>query len=164
MVKWTIEDDNGARVVLTIPNTYHVPQLPMRLISPQHLAQELKPMESTPNGTYCLQLARSAKLVWMDRMHTRTVPLSDANVPIFRTAPSFTKLREYESVQKSHERDIQAFPAHFIVPDDDDPVLCRPTHNTPGPLQPPTPGAQETQASSGNQADSSTDTPESTEH
>ena len=122
-VRWPLEDDDGVRHILTIPNTYYVPRLPMRLLSPQHLAQELKPLESTPNGTYCLQLAHSAKLVWMDRTHSRTIKLSTTNVPILRSAPSYHRLREYEQVCKSHESDLQAFPAHFIVPDDDDPVL-----------------------------------------
>lgn len=115
--------------MVTIPNTYHIPQLPMRLILSQHLAQELRPLESTPNGTYCLQLAKAAKLVWMDRKHTHTIPLSDKNVPIFCTAPSYTHLWDYESVQKLHKADLQAFLAHFIVPDDNDLVLTS-SHET----------------------------------
>lgn len=39
-IEWTIEDDYGRRTRVRIPNSYYVPGLPERLMSPQHWAQE----------------------------------------------------------------------------------------------------------------------------
>ena len=39
-VRYTITDDNGAHVQSLISNAYHVPYLPIRLMSPQQAAQQ----------------------------------------------------------------------------------------------------------------------------
>eukprot|EP00957_Ditylum_brightwellii_P120056 9161241-Ditylum_brightwellii.AAC.1 len=39
-VRHTITDDNGAHVQILISNTYHIPYLPFRPMSPQQVAQQ----------------------------------------------------------------------------------------------------------------------------
>ena len=50
-LRWTIQTDAGKKVQVTIPNLYYVPVLPIRLLSPQHLAQEMAKIEKSPGGT-----------------------------------------------------------------------------------------------------------------
>jgi hypothetical protein len=45
----TIEDDEGNIDEVKIPNFYHVPSCPYRIINPQHWAQEVQ--ETTDDGT-----------------------------------------------------------------------------------------------------------------
>jgi hypothetical protein len=52
-VRWTINDKQGIARTITIPNTYHVPDAPMRLLSPQHWAQQAKDNNPNPIGTWC---------------------------------------------------------------------------------------------------------------
>lgn len=51
-VKWSWEDDGGSVHHFLIPNCYLIPNLPIRLLSPQHLGQILEPLEETEEGTY----------------------------------------------------------------------------------------------------------------
>ena len=50
-VRWRITDDDGRVHTLTIPNTYYSTEVPYRLLSPQHWAQEAKDTHPNPDGT-----------------------------------------------------------------------------------------------------------------
>ncbi|KAG7349703.1 reverse transcriptase RNA-dependent DNA polymerase [Nitzschia inconspicua] len=85
-VAWHVADDDGVTRRLLIPNT----GLPLRILSPQHLAQELRPHETHPDGTSLTCYSDRIQLTWLDRRFLLTVPLNDANVGIVRTVPSYT--------------------------------------------------------------------------
>jgi hypothetical protein len=38
-IKWTLQDDSGHDITIFLPNSLFVPQAPMCLLSPQHMAQ-----------------------------------------------------------------------------------------------------------------------------
>ncbi|KAG7363236.1 reverse transcriptase RNA-dependent DNA polymerase [Nitzschia inconspicua] len=88
-VAWHVADDDGVTRRLLIPNTYYIPGLPLRILSPQHLAQELRPHETRPDGTYLTCYSDRIQLTWLDRRFLLTAPLNDANVGIVRTVPSY---------------------------------------------------------------------------
>ena len=88
-VSWAIEDDDGVVHHLTIKDCLFQPELPWRLLSPQHLSQVNKDME----GTGCITLGNRMELFWDKKRFRRTIPLNGSNVGIIGSAPdseSFT--------------------------------------------------------------------------
>ena len=83
-VRWNIEDDQGVKHTLDIPDTFFIKELPIRLLSPQHLAQTLESGEVTKDGTICETFARKVVLKWKDRQNVRTVNLNQNNVAVPR--------------------------------------------------------------------------------
>jgi hypothetical protein len=105
-VRWAIYDNWGIHRQLLVPNTLCVPSAPLRLLSPQHYAQELAHHEQTRDGTFFITFADQFYMAWNDQSHSMTAPLNHANVPVVRSAASFsTVLRQ---------------------PPDDDPLFCMP--------------------------------------
>jgi hypothetical protein len=49
-LRWTILDDNGDEVALHLHSSLHVPDTPMCLLGPQHMAQQTT---STTDGYDC---------------------------------------------------------------------------------------------------------------
>jgi hypothetical protein len=139
-VCWKILDDEGRLHEFTIANTYLVQQLPMRLLSPQHLAQIFLPKEKTKDGTYCLTLHNRSELVWHDRAYHKTVQLNASNIGVIRSAPSYDRFHNFESNFKSQSREPTVFQSHLIPPDDDT-FFNGPVHSADSPsgegTQPP---------------------------
>jgi hypothetical protein len=52
-VRWKVSDDQGIDHDITIPNTYYVPGCGIRLLSPQHWAQEAMDNIPCKDGTWC---------------------------------------------------------------------------------------------------------------
>ena len=105
---------------MDIPNTYFVCNLPIRLLSPQHLAQELASKEQTQDGTSSQTFANREVLTWMDQMYKRTVPLNNSNVAVFRSTPAFTRHAAFEALYDSASREPKVFQSHLIPPDEMD--------------------------------------------
>jgi len=116
-LKWTILDDNGVPRDLIIPNGYIVEELPIRLLSPQHLAQIYKAQHGTSSGTCCIQTDANAILVWDRQRYTKTVPLNSSNVPVFQSAPSYRRFDQLEHTHDSRLQEPQCFATHIIPPD-----------------------------------------------
>jgi hypothetical protein len=119
-VRWKIEDDNGEEHKLILNNTYYIPSLPLRLLSPQHLAQTFAPFESMEEGTYERTTGRRVILTWMDKTYSRSIPLNRQNVGVFRSAPDNRRYESMEKLYKSNSRDPCIFQSTIIPPDDDD--------------------------------------------
>jgi hypothetical protein len=75
-IRWHILDDDGVEHELLIPGSYYVKDLPVRLLSPQHLAQVLKSTETIKDGTICYTVADRAVLEWFNRRYILSVPLT----------------------------------------------------------------------------------------
>ena len=60
-VKWDITNDTGCMHAFTIPNVVYNPDLPWRLLSPQHLAQS---KSDNTDGTGCITYADCIQLFW----------------------------------------------------------------------------------------------------
>ena len=56
-VRWHIQDDDGKAHRFDLPNTYLVPDLPIRLLSPQHLAREMTQKHGDVDHTVCITYA-----------------------------------------------------------------------------------------------------------
>jgi GAG-pre-integrase domain len=116
-VLWTISDDAGVPHEIRIPNSYHVPDAPCRLLSPQHWSQQMK----DPYGTWCATFGTEIVLQWNHRQHTRTIKLDPAsnNVATMWSSPSYSKYAD-------HEHDVQfklvgptCYSSDVVVTDDE---------------------------------------------
>jgi hypothetical protein len=85
-ILWTIEDDNGTANDEFIPNSYLVPNLPIRLMSPQHWSQVNKARNAHSDTD-----ADRITLECDD--YAKTVPLNDSNIAIMPSAPGFRNAR-----------------------------------------------------------------------
>ena len=125
-ILWRILDDDGVQHELRIPNSYYAPDLPIRLLSPQHLAQVLAPKETVHNGTVCSTFQDRVELQWFNRQHNKfnklTVLLNSANVAVFRSAPGYDKYQAFHaSLEMQEPRAYTAFAAFTanVIPNDD---------------------------------------------
>jgi hypothetical protein len=129
-VRWVINDDEGVARTITIPNTYHVPDAPTRLLSPQHWAQQVKDNKPLPRGTWCATYEDEVVLQWDQRKYTKTVKLDPtrSNVAIMWTAPGYTRYQDYIQLDDEcpvcYETDGPDFPlccaTDDYAPDDKD--------------------------------------------
>jgi hypothetical protein len=63
-VKWMIEDDSGRNHHFDIPGTYLVPELPIHLLSPQHVAKEMMKKTTIPDNMQCITFADRVTVSW----------------------------------------------------------------------------------------------------
>jgi hypothetical protein len=79
-VRWVVYDDEGKEHDIIVPNSYYVPECGIRLLSPQHWAQELKDNFPTRDGTQCTTYQDRVELHWNQRKHVKTMYIdSDHN-------------------------------------------------------------------------------------
>ena len=75
-MRWTVEDDDGSHHSFLIPDSHWVPNLPHRLLSPQHWARVYE-------GAYVVTNSQHNKLFWDG--YTLTVPIDHVRkVPLFQ--------------------------------------------------------------------------------
>ena len=117
--RWHIRDDQGVVHQLLIPNTYCVPKIPIRLLSPQHLAQVMKSHEHTRDGTVCHTYSDRVVLMWDDRKYSKTIRLGTSNVPTMWSASADKKYMQFAKHTKDIEKEPVAYDAHWIPPDDE---------------------------------------------
>jgi hypothetical protein len=94
-LNWVVLDDTGTRRVLEIPNSILVPQSKIRLLSPQHLAQEMDRNKIVPHGTLCTTYSDRIELIWNNRTCTKTVQFNSSNIGVIYTAPRYAKYEKY---------------------------------------------------------------------
>jgi Reverse transcriptase (RNA-dependent DNA polymerase) len=94
-VIWKVLDDEGAVQTLRIPNSLLVPEAKARLLSPQHLAQEIEANSIISDGTTCTTYADRIILQWDSRKYIKTIPLSKSNIGIFWTAPGYKRYHAF---------------------------------------------------------------------
>jgi hypothetical protein len=92
-IHWRVADDNGTTRDIIIPNSYYVPTSTTRLLSPQHLAQQMKDNYPMKRGTWCATYEDSICLQWNQRTHSITVPLdpNSSNVGTIWTVPGYSR-------------------------------------------------------------------------
>ena len=91
-VKWHITDDDGKVHAFTIPGVLLLPNLPFRVLSPQHWSQTLH------RPSHCITFKDSILLTWNGGDNKRTIRLSsDSNVGILKSAPSYTQATAFIS-------------------------------------------------------------------
>ena len=85
-VRWHITDDDGRVHAFTIPGVLLLPDLPFRVLSPQHWSQNLH------LPSHCVTFKDSILLTWNGGDNKRTIRLSNnSNVGILKSAPSYSQ-------------------------------------------------------------------------
>ena len=74
-LKWHIEDDHGLVHITEIKGAYLIPEATMRILSPQHLAQQADEHYPQVEGTGPLTTSKNITLFWAQRRFAKTVPL-----------------------------------------------------------------------------------------
>ena len=91
-LKWTWLDDQGKSWTHYIPNSFYSPAGGVRLLSPQHFAQQTGDLTGTGSTTN----GRQVTLHWQNRTANLTIPLSPLdNVATFHLAPGFKNYKTY---------------------------------------------------------------------
>ncbi len=87
----TIKDNAGKPHRVCIPNSLYLPGLRIRLLSPQHWAQEARDNYPLPNGT-----ANNCVLFWDKGKFSKTIPFNTVtNTPIFHTSLTISLYRPF---------------------------------------------------------------------
>jgi hypothetical protein len=96
-IKWTVNNDVSIARDIIIPNAYHVPAAPVRLLSPQHWAQQARDNKPNPKGTWCATYDTDIVLQWNQRSFTKTIPLDPTrgNVGTMWSNPGYGQSRSY---------------------------------------------------------------------
>lgn len=115
-VRWVIDDDDGKSHEILIPNTYHVPSAPSRLLSPQHWAQEMNDNVPNPNGTWCGTYANNIVLNWKQCTFKKTITL-DAEAQNVATMWSSSGFDKYTTTNITN--DAVCFDANVISDEED---------------------------------------------
>ena len=90
-LQFRIDDDDGVTHNITVPNSVHIPDLPMVLVSPQHWAQQ------TTDNTESTSCARHTVLSF--RGYKKTIPYSaQSNTPSFRSTPGTLRYQAFAAV------------------------------------------------------------------
>jgi hypothetical protein len=115
-VSWTIEDDQGRAHDIIIPHTPLHPDLPHRLLSPQHWAQETERRERVPiRGKLrasCKTNAVETIMSWGLGRFTKTVALDkDKNISVMMTKSGSNKFSAFASTVESLEPEVSCFVA-----------------------------------------------------
>ena len=123
-VQWKIQDDEGKEHIFKIKNCLYVPQVKIRLLSPQQWSQQRKQNRSNSTSS-CTTLADSCVLQWDG--HTKTIPLDPVtNVAIMRISSGYDKYRNFCSTcdrysMKSHSEEVVAATSEMI---EQEPVIA----------------------------------------
>ena len=113
-LRWAFEDDDGVVDEFLIPDSYYVPSLKIRLLSPQHWSQT-----NPKRGAHSDTNGERITMEWDGKI--RNVPLNLSNVGFMRSAPGFTHSDPVvTALHATLPEELFCFPAHLIPPDDDD--------------------------------------------
>ena len=94
-VKWTIEDNNGMKHSMIIPDTYYHKDCPYRLLSPQHWSQQ----RNEGRNSWCKTYHDATVLGWKGGAYQRSIPLDkSSNIAKLRSAPAFDRLHEFHAL------------------------------------------------------------------
>lgn len=95
-IHWTWDDDNGKQHKMVIPNAYYVPDGGVRLLSPQHWAQQ-RSGKDRQGGAGSTTMGTHVELFWNNRDSRRTVPidLTGNNVATFRLSSGYNRFAAY---------------------------------------------------------------------
>ena len=115
-VKWYIEDDHGLVHVMVITGAYLIPETTTRILSPQHLAQQVNDHYPTVEGTGALTTSKNITLFWAQRRFKKTVPLdSKTNVGLTTTASGARSFRAFcATVNGPETNELNIFTTHVI--------------------------------------------------
>jgi hypothetical protein len=101
-VQWSIYDDNGMLHTFYIPNVFYIPGCGVRLLSPQHWAQETKDISPKPDGTWCATFHDRVELRWSQQKYIKTIHISpkDNNIATMWSAGNSKRYSTFDKMAK----------------------------------------------------------------
>jgi hypothetical protein len=109
---WTWDDDEGKSHTFTIPNSYYIPEGKIRLLSPQHWAQQCKGKDKWGGAGETTTAIRTT-LFWNGSESKRTIPIDrdGDNVATFRLTPGYKAFHAYcTEIGDQHTPDSEGDP------------------------------------------------------
>jgi hypothetical protein len=109
---------------ILLPGSYYSPDVPFRLMSPQHWSQIAQDNSPKPRGTRVVTYEDAIVLQWEQRKFTRTIQLNKngTNVGTFRSAPGTKRFQVYAAVCENEAPEemvhFQCFPT--TISDDEE--------------------------------------------
>ena len=106
-IKWKWCDDYGKIHSFKIPNSYYIPEGGVRLLSPQHWAQEQRKSNRKKGTHFGCDTSHNVSILYWDKGHKLTVPIDPSNnVATFILAPGFGKFRLFcEKAEINYENE-----------------------------------------------------------
>jgi hypothetical protein len=98
-VRWDVYDDDGKVHAIIVPNTYYVPKCELRLLSPQHWAQELNDNYPSSDGTTCTTYQDRVVLKWNQQSTTKTLMI-DSSMNNVATIWTIGNMKSFKSAAK----------------------------------------------------------------
>ena len=96
-IRWEIQDDDGMRHTIKLPNSLYVKSSPSKLLSPQHWAQSANDNYPKQQGTWCATYQDKVVLHWNQRRSKKTIRLdpSTSSVATLHTAPGYRNFEAF---------------------------------------------------------------------
>jgi hypothetical protein len=135
-VKWKFQDDQGRTHAFYLPGSYYSPDLPCRLLSPQHWSQTLDDGENLEKRAWSETDKRETILYWQGGTYRRHLSLDRfTNVASLRSAPGALTFRAYSLIVENSpgHTTMHDFPTCFnanVVSDDEQSVNSASSDNT----------------------------------
>ena len=122
-LRWNWTDDTGLSHSHIIPNSFYSPSGGVRLLSPQHWAQEISKNRKTPNPPSCVTTSQHVKLIWGDGKYCKTIPLGlKDNVATMYSSPGYEKFHSFcaeaDIDHNDIDEEITCFECTSILEDD----------------------------------------------
>ena len=135
-LKWHVEDDSGLVHIMVIKGAYLIPDAATRILSPQHLAQQVDDHYPREEATGALTTSKNITLFWSQWRFTNTVPLDpQTNVGLTMTASGARSYCTFcATIDAAETMQPNIFTMH-VIPDDEDTDSFQPKD----PVEPPTP-------------------------
>ena len=120
-LKWHIEDDQGLVHVMIIHGAYLILDMATRILSPQHLAQQVGDQYPMEEGTGALTTSKNISLFWAQRRFAKTVHLDrKTNVGLTTTASGARSFHAFcATINVPETRQTNIFTTH-VIPDEDE--------------------------------------------
>ena len=98
-VLWKWLDDDRIKHLIQIKDCLHVPEAPMRLLSPQQSGQQVMIESGSIKGTWSAAYSNKCVLHWIDNTSHKTITYDpSSNVAIMRSAPGHSNYSCFSSV------------------------------------------------------------------
>ena len=130
-IQYSFQNNKGQVSYFLIKDCLYVPTLPIRILSPQHWAQNHPGHHAESHTT-----ATHVILAWDDSVHH--IPLTSANVGELQSALGYsTSCHVLCGLSYMIPDAPCCFPAHIIPPNYNDDESAQPTQPVPDPMPPP---------------------------
>ena len=107
--------------VMIIHGAYLIPDVPTRILSPRHLAQQADDHYPRKEGSGALTTSKNITLFWAQRRYAKTVPLdTKMNVGLTTTAAGAHSFRAFCTTIKAPEAMQPNIFTMHVIPDEDD--------------------------------------------